>query len=196
VYPIRYAAAIALAAVIAAPGFGGTLAISGTRGNITPGGVFGGRCAPAITVSFAPDLFAASGTSTRGDFSYTASHCIAAPPPGAYYDGEFEWTLGDGTLVGTHHGTLSATDTAGQFDILEWLTFTGGTGRYAGATGSATYTGLLTLGMVEGMPGSWATGTFAGTLAAPGIPEPGVWGLLIAGLGAIGAASRRRRALA
>lgn len=185
-----------LMAAVAHPSAAGTIDFSGTRFNITPSGVFGDRCAPAITVKFAPDAFAASGTSNLGNFSYVASHCIAAPPPGSYFDGLFEWTFADGTLSGTHFGTLALTDTPGEFSVLETLTFTGGTGRYLDASGSASLTGLLRFGMFEGVPASSAEGSFTGRLTAPGIPEPATWAMLIAGFGIVGLAARRRRSTA
>jgi hypothetical protein len=102
-----------------------TVAISGTRTNISPGGVPGGRRAPALTITFGPTAFAASGTSPLGDFTYVAGHCTAAPPPGSCFDGLFEWTLTTGTVFGTRSGTLSASGTAGVFNVLENLVFTG-----------------------------------------------------------------------
>src|SRR5512147_2633748 len=121
---VRTRSLAALAAIsIAAPAIAGTTILTGTRSNVTPGGAPGGRCAPAITVSFAPGAFSASGTSNLGAFSYTASHCIAAPPPGSYYDGQFEWTLGDGKLFGTHDGELTLGGAPGLFNVVENLLF-------------------------------------------------------------------------
>jgi hypothetical protein len=185
-------AAVAAGLGLASAAEAATLSISGTRFNVTPGGSFEGRCAPAITVSFAPGAHIASGTSNLGAFTYVASHCIASPPPGDYFDGEFTWTLPGGTLSGTHFGTLGATDMPGQFSVLEWLTFTGGTGKFAGASGHATYEGLLEFGFFFGAPGSTADGSFTGTLTAPGVPEPATWGMLIAGFGLVGVLARRR----
>lgn len=169
-----------------------THSFSGTRSNTTPPGVPGGRCAPAITVNFGPGAFAASGTSTLGNFSYVASHCIAAPPPGNYFDGQFTWSFADGTVSGTHSGTLSTLG-PGQFTILENLLFTGGTGRFAGATGSVVATGVLSFGLFQGAPASFSTVDFSGTINAPGVPEPASWMLLISGFGLVGSVSRRRR---
>lgn len=191
---IRIISLAVLAAVsIAGSAVAGTTILTGTRSNVTPGGSPGGRCAPAITVSFGPGAFSASGTSNLGNFSYTASHCIAAPPPGSYYDGVFEWTLDDGTLFGTHDGELTLGGARGLFNVVENLVFTGGTGRYLGASGFATFTGTVQFGMFEGAPGSSGQGSFTGRLSAPAIPEPASWALLIAGFGVIGAAARRRR---
>lgn len=184
---------LAFAALLAsAPATAAVLSFSGTRTNATPGGAPGGRCGSALLISFAPDSFQASGTSTLGNFSYTASHCIAAPPPGNYFDGQFTWDFGADTLFGTYEGALAAL-APGQFSISEQILFTGGTGRLAGATGSALYTGVLSFGQVNGGFATFADGSFAGTLDAPGIPEPSSWALLISGFGLAGAVQRKRR---
>ena len=190
----RQQAFVALVAAVAstAAAQAADRAFAGTRSNITPGGVMGGRCAPAITVNFGPNAFAASGTSNFGNFTYEASHCIATPPPGSYYDGLFTWTLADGTLTGTHSGTLSFL-APGQFSVLENLLFTGGTGRYAGATGNVVATGVLSFGLFQGTPASFSEASFTGTLNAPGVPEPASWAMLLAGFGLVGSLTRRQR---
>lgn len=189
---------IALAAIAglatALPAAAGTVAISGTRTNISPGGAPGGRCAPALTITFGPNAFAASGTSTLGDFTYVASHCIAAPPPGSYYDGLFEWTLPTGTLFGTHAGTLTASGTAGVFNVAENLVFTGGTGQYLGASGFAEAIGTLRFGQFNGVGASFGDVRFNGQVTAPRVPEPATWALLMAGFGVLGAVRRSRNA--
>lgn len=189
-------ALVALAGLTAAPAMAGTVAISGTRTNISPGGAPGGRCAPALTISFGPAAFAAGGTSTLGDFTYTASHCIAGPPPGNYYDGLFEWTLATGTLFGTHTGSLTASGTPGVFNVLENLVFTGGTGQFLGASGFANAVGTVSFGQFNGLPASFGNVRFAGELTAAGVPEPASWALLLAGVGVLGAVRRHRAAAA
>lgn len=186
----------ALAGLAAAPAMAGTVTLSGTRSNTSPGGSPTGRCAPALTVSFAPGAFAASGTSTVGDFTYTASHCIAGPPPGNYFDGVFQWTLATGTLFGTHTGSLTASGTPGVFNVLESLLFTGGTGQFAGASGFANAVGTLSFGQFNGAPASFGNVRFVGELTAAGVPEPATWGLLLAGFGMVAVVRRRRTAVA
>ncbi len=183
------------AAALAWPAAASADPFSGTRSNISPGGVLGGRCgAGVITVSFAPGAFAASGTSNLGAFSYTASHCIASPPPGNYYDGLFTWDFGDGTLSGTYTGALTAAAQPGQFNVSESLLFTTGTGRFAGLSGSALATGLVSFGQFNGTPASFGDVSFTGSL----VPEPAGWAMALAGVAALGGISRvsRRRATA
>lgn len=192
----RLATGWVLAALLATTGASAApIVFSGERSNITPGAVPGGRCGPdLLTISFAPGAFAASGTSNLGDFVYTATHCIAAPPPGNYTDGLFTWDFGDGTLEGSYFGSLAAATLPGQFNISETITFTGGSGRFAGATGSASYTGLLRFGSFGGVPVSFAEGRFIGTLDVAAVPEPGTWSLMLAGAAALAALRRRRGA--
>lgn len=186
-------AAAAAGLLAAVPATAGTVSIEGTRSNISPGGSPMGRCAPAITVSFAPDLFTASGTSTLGNFTYVASHCIVPPLPAAYFDGVFEWTLADGTLFGTHSGALLSTGQMGVYDVVETLIFTGGTGFFVGTTGTADFVGQVRFGQFQGGPASFGEGRFTGKLNIPAIPEPASWAMMIAGFGIVGMAARRRR---
>jgi hypothetical protein len=195
-WTMALAAAAGLAGLAAGPAAAGTVAISGTRTNITPGGAPGGRCAPALTVSFGPAAFAASGTSTLGDFSYVASHCIAAPPPGDYFNGVFEWTLPTGTLFGTHTGSLTAGGAAGVFNVVENLIFTGGTGLFEAASGFAVATGAVRFGQFNGVGASFGDARFVGQVTAPRVPEPATWALLLAGFGVLGAVRRTRSAAA
>ncbi len=179
---------------VASSAVAGTVEISGTRTNVTPGGG-PGRCEPAITVGFAPGAFVAEGLTNLGAFSYTASHCIAAPPPGPYYDGQFKWMFDNGTLSGTYMGELLDSGVMGLFNITESILFTGGTGRYAGASGSAFGTGTVQFGLYEGSPASFGNFTFEGTVTAPGIPEPASWAMLIVGFGLVGGIVRRNRSV-
>lgn len=191
---IPRAAALLLGAALASPLAASAMDFSGTRSNISPGGVLGARCGDTVlTILFAPDAFAASGTSNLGAFSFSGSHCIAGFPPGPYTDGEFTWDFGDGTLSGTYTGLLTAGAEPGSFAVAEDIVFTGGTGRFAGSTGSATATGLLTFGQFGGAPASFGEVSFSGTLMP--IPEPATAALWLAGLGLLVAARRRRPAV-
>jgi PEP-CTERM motif len=187
-------AALGLAASLTAvSAVAGTVNFAGTRSNISPGGAPGGRCAPALTISFGPGALAAGGTSNLGAFSYVGSHCIAGFPPGPYSDGLFTWDFGDGTLSGTYSGLLEASGVPGQFLVSEDILFTGGTGRFNGATGAATADGTLRFGQVNGTNVSFGDVNFTGQLTAAAVPEPASWALMLAGGIGVAAACRQRR---
>ncbi|MGN6829713.1 PEP-CTERM sorting domain-containing protein [Paucibacter sp. M5-1] len=190
---LQHWAPAAIALGLCATAQAGSVAIEGTRSNISAGGIPNGRCAPAITVLFSPGVFMAEGSSNLGNFQYTASHCIAAPPPGSYFDGQFEWTFADGTVHGTHGGTLSVGATPGVFDVSEQMVFTGGTGRYAGASGYANAIGTLQFGMHQGQPASFGNVAFSGELIAAAVPEPASGLMMAVALGAAGLRAARRR---
>ena len=66
------------------------------------------------------------------------------------------------TLNATGEGQATPTATPGVLSIVEHLTITGGTGRFAGATGSFTRQRVL-----DGATGS-STGSLVGTISSPG----------------------------
>jgi hypothetical protein len=175
------------------PALADPLAFSGTRSNVSLGGVPGGRCGSAILVSFSPSALSASGTSNLGAFSYTGSHCIASFPPGPYTDGQFIWTFGDGTLSGTYDGRLTSAATPASFLVSENIVFTGGTGRFLGASGTASATGTLGFGNQGGVPVSTGEVTFSGNLNLAPVPEPASAALLLGGLVAVVARGWRWR---
>ena len=193
-FRLQHWASAAMALGFCATVQAGTVALEGTRTNISPGGVPGGRCAPALTIQFSPDVFQAVGSSNLGSFAYSASHCIASPPPGSYYDGQFTWTFADGTVHGTHGGTLSAGATPGVFDVTEHMIITGGTGRYAGASGFADAVGTVQFGMHQGQPASFGNVTFSGQMMAAAVPEPASGLMMTVALGAAGLGAWRKRA--
>lgn len=62
------------------------------------------------------------------------------------YSGSFVWTTASGdSIYGTFDGQLIPTETPGLFDNVEYSTIVGGTGRFAGATGSVTEGGYVDL---------------------------------------------------
>ncbi len=82
------------AIALAAPTTAGAVAFSGTFANTNPPAAPGGRC-PVLTVSIrdvAP--FHASGTSDRGAFTATQSHCLTSGPPVAPGAAPVDYTAG------------------------------------------------------------------------------------------------------
>lgn len=190
----RLAGALLFAGTIltpAAPAHAADYIITGTRENVNVPPVPGtGRCAPANTVVIAPGALSSTGTSNFGNFTSTQSHCIAGPPPNPTYDGIFSYDFGAGnTLLGIYTGLVSVTGTPGIFTGEEFLTVTGGTGNFLGATGFIDAIGTITFG--NGLASY--DGTLSGRLTIPGVPEPASWGMMIGGFALAGAAARRRK---
>jgi PEP-CTERM motif len=174
------------------------LPFSGTFANTNPPGTTGGRCAGAtVTIgNFGP--FFATGTSNLGSFTASQSHCLSGGPPIAigapdtsYFDGRFTYTFAGGALSGTYTGLLSNAGTTGAVTNIQNFTITGGTGRFADASGSFLGTGQLRFG--NGPP-SATLEISRGVVSIPAVPEPATWTMLILGFAGIGTAFRRRRA--
>jgi hypothetical protein len=91
------------------------------------------------------ESYQGSGTATHtGKYSIVNSHCLN-PATGALTDGSFVKTAANGDqLFGTYVGSASVIQPPspiGVFGISGTLTFTGGTGRFNGATGTTTMSG-------------------------------------------------------
>lgn len=120
-------------------------------GTIAPGA----RCpAPGMLVSLA-----GGGTATHvGRYTIVNSHCVDLST-GALTDGTFIKTAANGDrLFGTYSGSSAIVQPPapiGIFSVTGTLSFTGGTGRFAGATGTATMNGSL-----------------RGDFSQPGVPVP------------------------
>jgi PEP-CTERM motif len=95
-------------------------------------------------------------------------------------NGTFDIVFADGdTLFGNVFEDVSAVVATGTGPFTQTLTFIGGTGEFAGATGSASGAGLAG-GTVSG----------SGLLNAPAVPEPASVALLLFGLAVISASWR------
>jgi hypothetical protein len=110
-----------------------------SSGTIAPGA----RCpAPLLLVSLQ-----GGGTATHiGKYTITNSHCVD-PVTGALTDGSFVKTAANGDqIVGTYVGSttvIQPPSPVGIFGINGTITFTGGTGRFGGATGTTSMAGTL-----------------------------------------------------
>ena len=155
----RSAAAIALA-VSAVLGLAGP----GAAGELVPfkGGLNGVVQVGMPTPQGLPVLVNATGNATQlGQFALAIPHLVNRgdmTAKGAY---NFVAANGD-TLTASFSGQATKTATPGVLSIVEIATITGGTGRFAGATGSFTCVRLYN--MVAGT----TTGSFNGTISAPG----------------------------
>jgi hypothetical protein len=145
---------------------------------ICPGG--------ALVIDPAPAASAAQGSITLfgvvNPFTAVLRECPVGPPPASTAGNRFTFTFADGTLTGTYFSTLTSASPV-RFDAF--FTVTGGTGRFATATGAFSGNG----GLFFDGPGAIIRRSFAGTIATP---EPA--GLLLLGLGGAALVAARRRA--
>ncbi len=171
--------------------------ISGTRINIAPGTVPGqGRCVPPYfsTTVFTPGHFISGGSTNFGDYQLSASHCNLGPGPRDYVDGIGDLIFDDGdVLSGVYTGTVVPSGMPGIVVSTSQWVITGGTGRFYQASGFMTHTGTLRVIDYQGVRSGFYDATIEGLLNLPAVPEPAVWGLMIAGFGLVGAAVRNRR---
>jgi hypothetical protein len=107
-------------------------------------------------------LVEATGTATLlGEFAVSVPHLVDLPTRTAA--GYYEFTAANGDKVYAEFtGQARPTATPGVIAIVETATITGGTGRFAGATGSFTVERLY-----DRVAGTTA-GSFEGTISTPG----------------------------
>lgn len=181
-----------MAGTLAIPVRAALVAFSGTQMNVDSAAAMpAARCGARVTVRIGngPDS-SSTGLSNLGSFESTQSHCIAPPPPTSYDLGQFTYDFTGGTsLYGTYDGALSLGNAPGVFANLQNFLVTGGTGLFAGATGS--FTGVGTVDFTGPTPR--ANLAFNGLLNLPGVPEPSQWALFVSGFGLVGGAIRRAR---
>jgi hypothetical protein len=98
------------------------------------------------------------------------------------------WTLSNGSSSLTGMFTSSRADSTSPTALL--YTVTGGTGSFAGYTGSGVATGS-TAGNPFGLPAAVVTFTESGAFNVSAVPEPAMGWLLAAGLAAVAWRVRR-----
>ena len=137
-------------------------AVAGHSGQVVP---FKGRLEGVVTITpldppFSFVSIAATGNATQlGRFTLQVPHTVNfATATGV---GTFTFTAANGDLLTADFTGLADTSTP-VFSIVEHATITGGTGRFAGATGSFTATRLF-----DPVAGT-TTGSIEGAISAPG----------------------------
>jgi len=191
---MRKLARTVLACVLLMEGMPASAVVLPFTGSVTGVSTFVGVDASCAPLPFRTAINPSStvGTSSLGNFTYSTSTCIS--PGGAISLGTFIIDFGTDAFNGTFDGGSTPSDIAGISDTSWLFTILGGTGRFAGASGTFDGTGLAD---ARTQPTGISI-DFAGNVNAPAVPEPASWALMILGFGAMGLAMRRRgqRALA
>ncbi len=193
---LLWAASAAFASTISVPASAAIIEFTGSRSNIDAAGPAAARCGTRTTNNVVnnPPTSTSAGLSNLGAFTPTLSHCIQLPlsnaAPNPFDLGQFTFDFGGGsTLLGTYSGVVNFLS-PGTYSVSQTHLVTGGTGFFAGSSGSFTSAG--TLSFLTGRP--TVSQTFAGSLDVPAaVPEPATWSMLILGFGTIGMALRQRR---
>jgi hypothetical protein len=128
---------------------------------------FKGRLDGIVTVTpltppFVSVLVEAAGNATHlGQFSLAIPHVVNRATRTAV--GSYEFTAANGdTLFADFTGQSAPTATPGVLSIVEIATITGGTGRFAGATG-----GFISERLFDSIAGT-TIGSFEGTISSRG----------------------------
>jgi hypothetical protein len=132
---------------------------------------FKGRLEGTVTITplappFVSALVNATGNATQlGEFTLAIPHVVNRMDRTAV--GTYQFTAANGdTLSADFTGQATPTPTPGVLYIEETATITGGTGRFAGATGGFTSERLFdTVALTT-------TGSFDGTISSPGASKP------------------------
>ncbi|MDB5322906.1 MAG: hypothetical protein JWN40_4537 [Phycisphaerales bacterium] len=104
---------------------------------------------------------AAGNANHLGQFAVIAPHLVNTPTRTAA--GRYEFTAANGDKVyADFTGVAHPTATSGVIAIVETATITGGTGRFAGASGS-----FVVQRLYDRIAGT-TTGSFEGTITSPG----------------------------
>ena len=131
---------------------------------------FRGRLEGDVTRTVVPpivlvDIDATGNATQLGQFSLAIPHIVDLATRTATGTYEFVAANGD-TLTAEFTGIAMPTATPGVLAIVETATITGGTGRFAGATG-----GFVCERLFDSLAGT-TTGSFEGTISSPGAVNP------------------------
>jgi hypothetical protein len=112
------------------------------------------------------------GTATHiGKYTIVNSHCVD-PATGVLTDGSFTKTAANGDqLFGTYVGNSTVIQPpapVGIFAVTGTLTYTGGTGRFAGTTGTASMEGTLEADFSQQPVRATSNLIMAGEISSPG----------------------------
>ena len=127
---------------------------------------FLGRLDGVVTMTGVPPIVSAlvnaTGNATQlGQFTLAIPHTVDLRTMTA--TGSYQFTAANGDrLIATFKGQGKTTPTPGVIAIVETATVTGGTGRFAGATG-----GFICQRLFNRVTGK-TTGSFQGTISVPG----------------------------
>jgi hypothetical protein len=133
------AKATILLALVAVPGLAGPVGAGGLipfRGTLAGDSTISPVVPPIDDLELLFVVASGTGSATRlGAFTFVAPHLVIPGPSGGHATGFFSFTFGSGTLSADFVGQSSLTDDPVVHQIVETASITGGTGRFAGATG-------------------------------------------------------------
>lgn len=189
---IAGAAALSLSLAVSQPAAAAEpINFFGSGMNTNPGPQNVPPCAAQLINKHDPPTFKSAGFSNLGDFTYNLVQCLNPPQIGS-----IEYDFGGGnTLVGTWASSGSATSDPLVIQFTAVSDITGGTGTFAGYTGSITALGYTDRRDIAVSGSNFIADSafvFRGELMQP-VPEPTTWGLMLAGLTGVVAVARRRR---
>ena len=127
---------------------------------------------PSCTTSQLLTVLEGGGTATHvGKYTIVNSHCLD-PATGAFIGGTFTKTAANGDqLFGIYVGNSTVIQSpapVGIFGVTGTLTYTGGTGRFAGTTGTASMEGTLQADFSQQPITATSTLIMVGEISSPG----------------------------
>jgi hypothetical protein len=132
---------------------------------------FQGRLEGVVTITPLAPPFISVLVNATGNATHLCEYTLAIPHvvnvANGTAVGSYEFTAANGdTLTADFTGQATPTPTPGVLSIVETATITGGTGRFAGATGR-----FISHRLFDTVAGT-TTGSFEGTISSPGAAKP------------------------